>query len=34
VDYGGAPAKPVKEWAREIHALTRLARPRKQDSDD
>ncbi len=30
VDYGGAPAKPVKEWAREIHAVTRLAR-RKQD---
>jgi UDP-3-O-[3-hydroxymyristoyl] glucosamine N-acyltransferase len=29
-DYGGAPAKPVKEWAREIHALTRLARQRKQ----
>jgi len=21
VDYGGAPAKPVREWAREIHAL-------------
>jgi len=31
-DYGGAPAKPVKEWAREIHALTRLARPRKADT--
>ncbi|HYS46184.1 MAG TPA: UDP-3-O-(3-hydroxymyristoyl)glucosamine N-acyltransferase, partial [Rhizomicrobium sp.] len=29
-DYGGAPAKPVREWAREIHALARLARPRKQ----
>jgi UDP-3-O-[3-hydroxymyristoyl] glucosamine N-acyltransferase len=29
-DYGGAPAKPIKEWAREIHALTRLARQRKQ----
>ena len=25
-DYGGAPAKPVREWAREIHALARLAR--------
>lgn len=34
VDYGGAPAKPVKEWAREIHALTRLARRRKQDDND
>jgi UDP-3-O-[3-hydroxymyristoyl] glucosamine N-acyltransferase len=33
-DYGGAPAKPVREWAREIHALTRLARQRKQDKDD
>jgi len=32
-DYGGAPAKPVREWAREIHALTRLARQRKQDSE-
>ena len=30
IDYGGAPAKPVKEWAREIHALTRLAKSRKQ----
>jgi UDP-3-O-[3-hydroxymyristoyl] glucosamine N-acyltransferase len=29
-DYGGAPAKPVREWAREIHALARLAKPRKQ----
>ena len=33
-DYGGAPAKPVREWAREIHALSRLARPRKHDSND
>jgi UDP-3-O-[3-hydroxymyristoyl] glucosamine N-acyltransferase len=32
VDYGGAPAKPVKEWAREIHALARLARPRKDET--
>ncbi len=31
VDYGGAPAKPVREWAREIHALTRLAKRRAQD---
>ena len=30
-DYGGAPAKPVREWAREIHALTNLARRRKPD---
>jgi UDP-3-O-[3-hydroxymyristoyl] glucosamine N-acyltransferase len=33
-DYGGAPAKPVREWAREIHAVTRLARQRKQDRND
>jgi UDP-3-O-[3-hydroxymyristoyl] glucosamine N-acyltransferase len=33
-DYGGAPAKPVREWAREIHALTRLAKQRKQDNND
>jgi UDP-3-O-[3-hydroxymyristoyl] glucosamine N-acyltransferase len=32
-DYGGAPAKPVREWAREIHALTRLARQRRQDKE-
>lgn len=30
VDYGGAPAKPVKEWARELHAVTRLARRRDE----
>jgi UDP-3-O-[3-hydroxymyristoyl] glucosamine N-acyltransferase len=33
-DYGGAPAKPVREWAREIHALARLAKPRKQGNND
>ena len=33
IDYGGAPAKPVKEWAREIHAVTRLAKRRKDDDD-
>ena len=33
VDYGGAPAKPVKEWAREIHAVSRLAKRRKDDDD-
>ncbi|MBN9590158.1 MAG: hypothetical protein BGN85_00765 [Alphaproteobacteria bacterium 64-11] len=30
-DYGGAPAKPVREWAREIHAVANLAKRRKQD---
>lgn len=34
IDYGGAPAKPVREWAREIHAVTRLARQRRQDEND
>ena len=33
-DYGGAPAKPVKEWARELHAVTRLARQRKQANEE
>lgn len=32
-DYGGTPAKPVKEWAREIAAVTLLARRRKRDRD-
>jgi UDP-3-O-[3-hydroxymyristoyl] glucosamine N-acyltransferase len=34
VDYGGAPAKPVREWARELHALARLGKQRKQDKND
>lgn len=29
-DYGGVPAKPVREWIREIHTLTRLAKHSKQ----
>jgi UDP-3-O-[3-hydroxymyristoyl] glucosamine N-acyltransferase len=33
-DYGGAPAKPVREWARELHAVTRLAKQRKQSGND
>ena len=34
-DYGGVPAKPIREWLREIHAVSQLARPRaKQDDDD
>jgi UDP-3-O-[3-hydroxymyristoyl] glucosamine N-acyltransferase len=24
IDYGGVPAKPVREWARELHAVARL----------
>ena len=30
-DYGGVPAKPLREWLREVHALKGLARRRKQD---
>jgi UDP-3-O-[3-hydroxymyristoyl] glucosamine N-acyltransferase len=30
-DYSGFPAKPIREWAREIHAVRRLVRSRKQD---
>jgi len=33
-DYGGAPAKPVREWARELHAVTRLAKQRKPSGND
>jgi UDP-3-O-[3-hydroxymyristoyl] glucosamine N-acyltransferase len=25
-DYGGAPAKPIREWIREVHAVTMLAK--------
>ena len=31
-DYGGVPAKPLREWLREVHALKGLARRRKQDN--
>ena len=34
IDYGGAPAKPVREWAREMHALARLGKQRRQDKDE
>jgi UDP-3-O-[3-hydroxymyristoyl] glucosamine N-acyltransferase len=26
VDYGGAPAKPVRDWIREMHTIARLAK--------
>lgn len=32
-DYGGVPAKPVREWLREIHAVRQLLRPRKRDDN-
>jgi UDP-3-O-[3-hydroxymyristoyl] glucosamine N-acyltransferase len=31
--YGGAPARPVKEWARELAAVRNLGRRRKPDGD-
>jgi UDP-3-O-[3-hydroxymyristoyl] glucosamine N-acyltransferase len=30
-DYGGAPLRPVREWIREMHALTKLAKKSKPD---
>ena len=33
-DYGGVPAKPVREWLREIHAVRQLVRRRKRDEND
>jgi UDP-3-O-[3-hydroxymyristoyl] glucosamine N-acyltransferase len=30
-DYGGAPAKPVRDWIREMHTLTNLAKRPKRD---
>jgi UDP-3-O-[3-hydroxymyristoyl] glucosamine N-acyltransferase len=34
IDYGGAPAKPVREWAREMHALARLGKQRRQEKNE
>jgi UDP-3-O-[3-hydroxymyristoyl] glucosamine N-acyltransferase len=34
IDYGGVPAKPVREWAREMHALARLGKQRKQEKNE
>lgn len=34
IDYGGAPAKPVREWARELHALSRLGKQRRQEKNE
>ena len=33
-DYGGMPAKPVREWAREMAAVTMLAKTRQEEDDD
>jgi len=32
-DYGGAPARPVKDWLRESIVLARLAKAKKRDDD-
>jgi UDP-3-O-[3-hydroxymyristoyl] glucosamine N-acyltransferase len=32
-DYGGVPAKPVREWIREIHTLARLSKPAKRNGN-
>src|SRR5581483_1478772 len=32
-DYGGTPAKPLKEWARELAAVAMLAQRRKRDGN-
>ena len=34
IDYGGAPAKPVREWARELYAVARLGKQRRQDKNE
>jgi UDP-3-O-[3-hydroxymyristoyl] glucosamine N-acyltransferase len=32
-DYGGVPARPIKQWARELAAVSMLAKRRKQNRD-
>ncbi|HEY5047139.1 MAG TPA: UDP-3-O-(3-hydroxymyristoyl)glucosamine N-acyltransferase [Rhizomicrobium sp.] len=32
-DYGGVPARPMKQWARELVAVSNLVKRRKQDRD-
>lgn len=33
-DYGGMPAKPIREWVRELRAIKMLAKQQKKESDD
>ncbi len=33
-DYGGVPAKPVKDWIRELHAVASLIKKPKRSSND
>lgn len=32
-DYGGVPARPIKQWARELAAVSQLVRRRRQNRD-
>ena len=33
-DYGGVPARPMKQWARELVAISQLAKRRRQDRNE
>ena len=33
VDYGGVPARPVKEWLRDMVTITRLGKPKKRNDN-
>ncbi|HEY4115810.1 MAG TPA: UDP-3-O-(3-hydroxymyristoyl)glucosamine N-acyltransferase [Rhizomicrobium sp.] len=33
-DYGGAPAVPIRQWRRQIAAISRLGRPAKRATDE
>jgi len=33
-DYGGMPARPLKQWVKELHAVKMLVRQQKKKSDD
>jgi UDP-3-O-[3-hydroxymyristoyl] glucosamine N-acyltransferase len=33
-DYGGVPAKPIKDWMREVHAVASLIKKPKRSSND
>ncbi|HEY3638955.1 MAG TPA: UDP-3-O-(3-hydroxymyristoyl)glucosamine N-acyltransferase [Rhizomicrobium sp.] len=34
IDYGGAPARPIREWRREVAAVALLAKRRRQDRNE
>jgi UDP-3-O-[3-hydroxymyristoyl] glucosamine N-acyltransferase len=33
-DYGGVPAKPVRDWLRELHAVAQLSKPKTKKKDE